>query len=115
MLDTLKRGEVLLGDALYATYFLLADLHERGVDAVFEQHRARGKSTNFKHGLSVGVRDYLLILSKPKLKPEWMTQEQYNLAPDTVMARGQSFANCVPVERLSLQRCRVPNRRLKTR
>lgn len=33
------------------------------------------------------MRDHLLILSKPKLKPEWMNQDQYNLAPDTVIVR----------------------------
>jgi hypothetical protein len=74
MLDTLKRGEVLLGDAFYATYFLLADLHARGVDAVFEQYGARARTTDFEQGLILGVRDHLVILSKPKLKPEWMTQ-----------------------------------------
>jgi DDE family transposase len=87
MLDTLKRGEVLLGDAFYATYFLLAELHERGVDAVFEQHGARAQTTDFERGLSVGVRDHLLALPKPKLKPEWMTQAQYDNAPATVIVR----------------------------
>jgi hypothetical protein len=87
MLDTLKRGQVLLGDALYATYFLLADLHERGVDAVFEQHGARAMTTDFERGLILGTRDHLLALPKPKLKPEWMTQAQYDRAPGTVIVR----------------------------
>jgi hypothetical protein len=38
ILDTLKPGDVLLGDAFYATYFLLCSLRERCVDGVFEQH-----------------------------------------------------------------------------
>ena len=87
MLDTLKRGEVLLGDAFYATYFLLADLHERGIDAVFEQHGARARTTDFDYGLIVGARDHLVALPKPKLKPEWMTQAQYDRAPATVIVR----------------------------
>jgi hypothetical protein len=33
ILDTLQRGDVLLGDAFYATYFLLCALRERGIDA----------------------------------------------------------------------------------
>ena len=33
MLDTLKSGDILLGDAFYATYFMLCDLQQRGVDA----------------------------------------------------------------------------------
>jgi hypothetical protein len=51
MLDTLKRGDILLGDAFYATYFLLCDLQQRGVDAVFEQYGARKRSTDFRCGL----------------------------------------------------------------
>ena len=34
-IDTLVRGDVLVGDAFFATYFLLCALIERGVDAVF--------------------------------------------------------------------------------
>ncbi|MFU5485749.1 IS4 family transposase, partial [Pseudomonas aeruginosa] len=30
MLDTLNAGDVLLGDAYYATYFLLCELQRRG-------------------------------------------------------------------------------------
>lgn len=87
MLDTLKRGEVLLGDAFYATYFLLADLHERGVDGVFEQYGARARTTDFEEGLVLGTRDHLRALTKPKLKPAWMTQAQYDRAPATLVVR----------------------------
>ena len=40
ILDTLERGDLLVGDAFYATYFLLCTLRERGIDAVFEHHAA---------------------------------------------------------------------------
>ena len=36
MLDTLNLGDVLLGDAYFATYFLLCELQRRGIDGVFE-------------------------------------------------------------------------------
>jgi hypothetical protein len=35
-LDSLQSGDILLGDAYYATYFLLAELARAGVDGVFE-------------------------------------------------------------------------------
>ena len=41
ILDTLESGDLLRGDAFYASYFLLCALRERGIDAVFEQHGAR--------------------------------------------------------------------------
>lgn len=85
--DTLETGDLLLGDAFYATYFLLAELRLRGVDAVFEQHGARKRSTDFRRGKSVGSRDHMITLTKPKLRPDWMTAEQYESAPDTVDVR----------------------------
>ncbi len=87
MLDVLECGDILLGDAYYATYFLLCDLQHRGVDGVFEQYGARKRSTDFRRGERLGQRDHLIELSKPKRKPDWMTQEDYNRAPDTLKVR----------------------------
>ncbi len=87
ILDTLECGDVLLGDALYATYFLLCELRARGVDAVFEQHGARRRSTDFRVGKRLGERDHLIVLEKPATKPDWMTQADYEQAPDTLTVR----------------------------
>jgi hypothetical protein len=87
MLDTLNYGDILLGDAYYATYFMLCDLQQRGVDAVFEQYGARKRSTDFRCGKRLGQRDHLIEISKPKLKPGWMTKEDYDQAPDILMVR----------------------------
>ena len=87
VLDTLQRGEVLVGDAYFATYFLLCTLIERGIDAVFEQHGGRQRSTDFRCGKRLGPRDHLIVLSKPTIKPDWMSQAHYAQAPDTVEVR----------------------------
>ncbi len=87
MLDTLRRDEILLGDAYYATYFLLCELVRRGVDGVFEQYGARKRSTDFRKGETLGARDHLIVLSKPKKKPDWMSQEQYEQTPATLKVR----------------------------
>jgi len=87
LLDTLEAGDLLLGDAYYASYFLLASLCERGVEAVFEQQGARRRSTDFRRGRRLGARDHLIELCKPKLKPAWMTETQYAQAPDTLTVR----------------------------
>jgi hypothetical protein len=87
MLDTLRSGDVLLGDAYYATYFLLCARLERGVDAVFEQHGARRRSTDFRCGQRLGQRDHLITLAKPKRKPDWMAQDVYDQAPDSLNVR----------------------------
>lgn len=86
LLDTLQRDEILIADAFYATYFLLCELVERGVDGLFEQYGARKRSTDFRLGQSLGVRDHLIVLTKPK-KPAWMTQDAYDRAPARLTVR----------------------------
>jgi hypothetical protein len=87
LLDTLEPDDLLLGDAYYATYFLLGELFERGVDAVFEQQGSRKRSTDFRRGQRLGQRDHLIKLTKPKRKPDWMSQSDYDRAPDTLKVR----------------------------
>ena len=87
ILGTLDSGDLLLGDAFYATYFLLCALRERGVDGVFEQQGARRRSTDFRRGQRLGPRDHLIELRKPKIKPDWMSQAEYDQAPDTLNVR----------------------------
>lgn len=87
MLDTLKRDDILLGDAFYSTYFLLCELVHRGIDGLFEQQGARKRSTDFRKGKKLGERDHLIVLNKPKIKPGWMSKEEYDQAPDTLTVR----------------------------
>lgn len=87
MLDTLEEDDILLGDAFYPTYFLLCALVLRGIDGVFEQYGARKRSTDFSTGEKLGPRDHLVTLTKPKKKPEWMSQEDYDQAPQTLAVR----------------------------
>ena len=87
MLDTLEGDEILLGDAFYSTYFLLCELVRRGIDGLFEQHGARKRSTDFRKGEKLGVRDHLIVLTKPKKKPDWMSQAEYDQAPATLTVR----------------------------
>jgi hypothetical protein len=87
ILDTLDRDDIVLGDAFYSTYFLLCALQAKGVDAVFEQHGARQRSTDFRRGQRLGPRDHLIRLEKPKQKPEWMSAAEYARAPDSLTVR----------------------------
>ena len=87
ILDTLEGDDILLGDAFYATYFLFCELVSRGVDGLFEQQGARKRSTDFRKGEKLGVRDHLIILNKPKNKPGWMSQEKYDQAPSSLKVR----------------------------
>lgn len=86
ILHALEPGEVLVGDALYATYFLLAALQARGIDALFEQHGSRRRSTDFRCGQRLGTRDHLIVLVKPQ-RPCWMNPEEYEQVPDELTVR----------------------------
>lgn len=87
MLDTLERGELLLGDSYFATYFLLCALADRGIDALFEQNGNRQLTTDFRRGQRLGQRDHLIVLRKPLQKPDWMSQADYERAPDSLTVR----------------------------
>jgi hypothetical protein len=68
-------GDVMLADAFYCNYFLIATLIGAGVDVLFEQNGAR--HTDFRRGTSLGRRDHLVRWPKPKTRPHWMTVQQY--------------------------------------
>lgn len=87
LIETFKAGDLVMGDAYFGTYFLLAALLERGVDAVFEQLGARKRVTDFRKGQRLGPKDHLIQLSKPSRKPEWMTQTDYDNAPAFISLR----------------------------
>jgi hypothetical protein len=87
ILGTLERGDLLVGDAFYATYFLLCTLRELGIDAVFEQYGARQRRTDFRCGQRLGPRDHLIVLDKPTIRPDWMSRAEYDQAPDTLTVR----------------------------
>ena len=58
-----SRGDVMLADALYCNYFLIATLQAAGVDVLFEQHGAR--ITDFRRGQALGTRDHRVHWLKP--------------------------------------------------
>jgi len=75
MLKGFSAGDVMLADALYCNYFLMATLMGAGVDVLFEQNGSR--ITDFRRGQAVGTRDHLVYWPKPAARPVWMTPEQY--------------------------------------
>lgn len=87
MVKTFENNDILLGDAFYATYFLIAELQEMGVDAVFEQHGSRKRSTDFRRGKKLGGKDHLIVIKRPKSAPAWMSQEMFDTMPETLTVR----------------------------
>ena len=95
LLEGFSPGDVMLADALYCNYFLIATLMATGVDVLFEQNGSR--ITDFRRGQSLGTRDHLVHWPKPAARPEWMTPEQYAHFPDELMVREVKVAHQVLV------------------
>lgn len=85
--DTFLPGEIVVSDALFATYFFIARMQARGIDLLMEQQGARKRVTDFRLGTKLGERDHLTIIQKPKHRPDWMSETQYQAAPDTITVR----------------------------
>ena len=85
LMDTLCSGDVLLADALYCNYFMIASLQTAGVDVLFAQHGAR--LTDFRRGKTLAKRDHIVRWQKPDVRPKWMTREQYAAFPKEITVR----------------------------
>ena len=77
-------GNVVLGDALYCSYWLIATLQADGIDGLFEQHGSR--ITDFRRGRRLVARDHVVSWKKPA-RPHWMTPEEYAACPDELAVR----------------------------
>jgi len=84
---TFEAGDLVLGDAFFATYFFLAQMLSREVDVLLEQHGARKQATDFRYGQRLGENDHLIVLHKPKKRPAWMGEADYAAAPETLKLR----------------------------
>lgn len=113
MLDTFTEGDLVLGDAFYGTYFLLNSLLKRGADVLFEQMGARKRVTDFRKGKQLGTRDHIIELTKPVIKPDWMTKEYYDSAPDTLSIRELKVSGKILITTLLCPK-QTPKHELKT-
>ena len=84
LVPLIEAGDVLLADALLATWWIIADVLLRGADVLMAQHGSR--QTDFFQGLHLGVRDHLVTWPKPK-RPLWMSLQDYENYPAQLRLR----------------------------
>jgi len=85
LIDRIEAGDLILADRYYCAYFVIALLRARGADVLFQQHQRR--ITDFRKGRRLGARDHVVTWQKPKIRPDWLSQEQYDACPDTQVVR----------------------------
>ena len=87
MLSNFKKGDLILADALYSTYYFLNYVIQNGIDVVLVQHGMRAKKTDFTKGYILGKKDHLIDIKKPPKRPEWMSKEKFDELPKTITIR----------------------------
>jgi hypothetical protein len=84
LLVQLQRGDVLVADRYFCSYWMIALLQQRGVDAVFRLHQRR--HCDFRRGRRLGRYDHVVQWPKPT-RPDWMAQAIYESLPDELTLR----------------------------
>src|SRR5215831_1578359 len=87
----LERGDVVLADRFYCSYWEVALLQGQGIDIVMRLHQRR--QVDFREGRRVGREDHVVSWSKPK-RPAWMDEATYAGLPATMDIR--VLRVCVP-------------------
>lgn len=84
LLDHLNTGDVMLADALLATWWLIDGAIRRGAEVVMAQHGRR--ITDFTRGQRLGKHDHVVQWPRPP-KPKTMSAEDYARYPESITMR----------------------------
>ena len=84
LLDHLNTGDVLLADALLATWWIIHGATSRGAEVVMPQHGMR--ITDFIGGKRLGKHDHLVQWPRPP-KPKTTSAEDYARYPEFITMR----------------------------
>lgn len=82
--DNILPDDIVLADALLATWWLIHAIRCRGADVLMAQHGRR--KSDFAQGQSLGKKDHIVEWVRPK-KPEWMSTQEYSECPPTLRIR----------------------------
>lgn len=85
LFGSILQGDLIVADCYYCTYFMIAQLQQRGANILFQQHQRR--RTDFNLGQRLGRQDHVVIWNKPKIRPHWISQAQFDAAPETLKLR----------------------------
>jgi len=87
ILHNVKRGDIILADAMFSTYTLLSYVIEHGIDIIFVQNGARSRKTDFTKGQILGNDDHVITIKKPKDNPQWMSYSEIKKIPKELKIR----------------------------
>jgi hypothetical protein len=82
--DSIEPEDILLGDSIYPSFFLVSDVIFKNADGLFGGQARR--NYDFRKGEQLGKKDHIMDWKKPQ-RPEWMDKETYDAYPDTIRVR----------------------------
>jgi hypothetical protein len=85
VIDQFQPGDLFLADRFFCSYWVIAALLARRVDVVVRLHQCR--SADFRRGRRLGREDHLVIWTKPKQAPDWMSRAEYDTMPAQITIR----------------------------
>jgi hypothetical protein len=84
LLGQLEAGDLVVADRYYCTWWIVALLAQRGVDACFRLHHRR--HYDFRRSRRLGPGDHVVRWPKPA-RPKWMDPATYAALPESLEVR----------------------------
>jgi hypothetical protein len=84
LMHCFQPGDLVIGDAYFPSYFLIAMFQLIGVDCIFAADGKR--DIDFRTGERIGKLDHIVSWQKPH-RPAWMSQDVYDQMPNSLQVR----------------------------
>ena len=98
MINEIAKHDLLLADRYYCTWAIIALMMQQGSHILVQNHAQR--KPDFRRGKKLGIKDHLIEWKKPKRRPAWITQNDYDALPNEILFREFSVKGKVYVTTL---------------
>ena len=98
VIGDIAKQDILLADRYYCTWAFIALMMQQDSHILVQNHAQR--KPDFRQGKKLGTKDHLVEWKKPKRKPDWINQRDYDALPDLIVFREFSVKGRVYVTTL---------------
>jgi len=98
MINEIAKHDLLLADRYYCTWAIIALMMQQDSHILVQNHAQR--KPDFRRGKKLGTKDHLIEWKKPKRRPVWITQSDYDALPNEIVFREFSVKGKVYVTTL---------------